>query len=138
MAAGYTKLNLKTDVEDQAPKFGVAPNLEFRVAATPLATEESRVSYLRIAPGYRMPFGHRHERQEEVYVLLAGRARIKLGDDVVELEPLDAVRIANETIRNLEAGPDGAELLLIGAPNTGVNDAETLPQWWTDGVDERS
>jgi mannose-6-phosphate isomerase-like protein (cupin superfamily) len=77
-----------------------------------------------------MPFGHTHELQEEVYVLLSGSARVKLDDEIVALGPLDAVRIAAETMRNLEAGPDGAEFLLFGAPNTGSNDAAMEQNWW--------
>jgi mannose-6-phosphate isomerase-like protein (cupin superfamily) len=130
--SAYTKVNLKQDVEDQAPKFGMAPNLEFRVAGGPLEAEESALSYLRVAPSYRLPFGHSHERQEEVYVLLDGSATIKLDDDVMELKPWDVVRIAKDTIRNVEAGSDGAELILIGAPSTGANDAEMIQDWWTD------
>jgi hypothetical protein len=42
------------------------------------------------------------------------------------------VRIAKDTVRNVEAGPDGAELILIGAPNTGPGDAEMIQDWWTD------
>ena len=130
---GYTNRNLAHDVEDQAPKFGYAPNLEFRMAAGPLETEQSALSLLRIAPGFRMPFGHSHERQEEIYVLISGSARLKLDDDVLELGPWDAVRIHADTTRNLEAGPDGAELLLFGAPNTGSGDVEMTPDWWTTG-----
>lgn len=130
--SGYTKLNLKNDVEDMAAKFGMSPNLEFRVAAQPLEAQESAISYLRVAPGFRLPFGHKHERQEEIYVLVGGSARIKLDDEVIDLEPWDTVRIPKETIRNVEAGPEGAELILIGAPNTGPNDAEMLQGWWTE------
>jgi hypothetical protein len=35
-------------------------------------------------------------------------------------------------MRNLEGGPEGAEVILFGAPNTGPNDAEMSPDWWTD------
>jgi mannose-6-phosphate isomerase-like protein (cupin superfamily) len=130
--AGYTKLNLKDDIEDQAPKFGFAPNLEFRVAGEPIQAQESAVSYLRVAPNYRLPFGHTHARQEEVYVVVGGSARLKLDDDVVQLKRWDIVRIASDTVRNVEAGPDGAELILIGAPNTGPNDAQVIQDWWTE------
>ena len=126
----YTKVNLKSDVEDMATKFGLAPNLEYRVGREPLETKESAVSYLRMAPGFRMPFGHTHKKQEELYLLVAGSARLKLDDEVVELVPWDAVRIAKNTVRNLEAGPDGAELILFGAPNTGSNDAEMIQDFW--------
>ena len=115
----YTKLNLKSEIEDQAPKFGFAPNLEFRMAREQLGSEEAALSYLRIAPNYRLPFGHRHGEQEEIYVLVGGSARLKLGEEVVELEPWDAVRIPRDTMRNLEAGNDGAELVLFGAPRGG-------------------
>ena len=130
--AGYTKLNLKQDVEDQAPKFDMSPQLEFRTAGGPLETENGAISYLRVAPSFRMPFGHTHSEQEEVYVLVSGSARIKLDDEVLELRPLDAVRIPSETMRNLEGGPDGAELILYGAPNTGLGDAQMSQGWWSD------
>ena len=129
--AGYTKLNLKEDVEDQAPKFWM-PELEFRMARVPLELENSGVTYMRITPNFRMPFGHTHNVQEEVYVLISGSARLKLDDDVVELKPFDAVRIHNETMRNLEGGPEGAELIAIGAPNTGPGDGPMTQDWWKD------
>ena len=127
----YTHVNLK-EVEDQAPKFGLSPEMEYRTAREPLELEQAGVSYLRLGPDYRMPFGHNHNAQEEVYVLLGGSARLKLDDDVIELKPLDAVRIPRETMRNLEGGPDGAEVLLFGAPNTGSGDAQMEQGWWTD------
>ena len=130
--SGYTKLNLKEDVEDQAPKFDMSPDLEFRVAREPLETENAAISYLRVAPNFRLPFGHTHSEQEEVYVLLGGSARIKLDDEVLELRPLDAVRIHRDTMRNLEGGPDGAELILYGAPDAGPGDAQMSPGWWSD------
>jgi hypothetical protein len=65
-------------------------------------------------------------------VLVSGSARVKLDDEVLELRPWDTLRIAKETLRNVEAGPDGAELILFGAPKTGPGDAEVVPDWWTD------
>jgi mannose-6-phosphate isomerase-like protein (cupin superfamily) len=129
--APYTKVNVRSDVEDQAPKLGLGSNLEFRVAREPLAGEQSALSFLRIAPNYRLPFAHKHKQQEEVYLLVSGSARIKLDDEVLALQPWDAVRIAKETVRNLEAGPEGAEIILFAAPNSGANDAEMLQNWWT-------
>jgi mannose-6-phosphate isomerase-like protein (cupin superfamily) len=128
--ADYTKLNLK-EVEDQSPKFGIT-EMEFRSARVPLQLENSGLSYLRVDPNYRVPFGHKHNVQEEVYVLLSGSARLKLGDDVIELKPMDAVRIHKDTMRNFEGGPEGAEVLAIGAPNTGPGDAPMTQDWWTD------
>jgi mannose-6-phosphate isomerase-like protein (cupin superfamily) len=122
--AAYTKLNLKEDVDDQAPNFGLSPDLEARMARVPLELEGFGVSYQRIAPNYRVPFAHRHRQQEEVYVVVGGGGRAKLGDDVVELKQWDALRVPRETMRGFEAGPDGLEVIAIGAPNTGPGDAE--------------
>ena len=75
----YTLRNLK-EIEDQAPKFGLAPNLEARFARTPLETDHLGVSYQRLAPDFRVPFGHKHGEQEEIYVVLSGSARLKLDE----------------------------------------------------------
>ena len=127
--AGYTSVNLK-EVEDQAPKFGYSPNLEARFARVPLELENSGISYFRVAPNFRIPFGHKHWQQEEIYVLVLGSARMKLDHLVVELKPWDAIRVPAETMRGLEAGPDGAEYIAFGAPNTQNSDAELTPNWW--------
>jgi mannose-6-phosphate isomerase-like protein (cupin superfamily) len=129
--AAYTKVNLK-EVEDQAERFGLAPHIEARMARVALELENSGVSYQRLAPNFRLPFGHKHKRQEEIYVLVGGSARMKLGDEVVELEQWDAVRVPKDTMRGLEAGPEGAEFIAIGAPNTGPGDAEMEQGWWSD------
>jgi mannose-6-phosphate isomerase-like protein (cupin superfamily) len=126
----YTHLNLK-DVEDQAPKFGLSPDLEFRMARVPLEMENAGVSYLRVAPNYRIPFGHNHKNQEEVYVVVAGSGRVKVGDEVRDLKQWDAVRVHKDTMRGLEAGGDGLEIIAIGAPNTGPGDADIEQSWWS-------
>ena len=128
--AEFTHLNLK-EVEDQAPKFGMT-GMEFRSARVPLECENAGMSYLRLAPNFRMPFGHHHNVQEEIYVLVGGSARLKLDDEVVEMKPFDAVRIAKDTMRNFEGGPDGAEVIAFGAPNTGPGDGPMTEQWWSD------
>jgi uncharacterized cupin superfamily protein len=130
--ADYTKLNIKRDVEDMAPRFELSPGLESRFARGPLGLERSGFSYFRIAPGFRIPFGHRHGEQEELYVIASGSARVKLDDEVLELGEWDAVRIPSGTMRAFEGGPDGAELLAYGAPNTDNKDIEMIPGWWAD------
>ena len=130
--SAYTKVNLRGDVEDQASKFGLAPELEARFAHDPLESEVTGLSYQRLAPGARVPFGHRHEAQEEIYVVLSGSGRAKLDGDLVELSALDALRIAPQTMRALEAGPEGLELVAFGAPRGERNDAEMAAGWWSD------
>jgi mannose-6-phosphate isomerase-like protein (cupin superfamily) len=128
----YTIKNLKADVPDAAQQFGLAPNLEAHFAREALGCRKLGLSYQRLAPNFRVPFGHRHEQQEEVYVVVGGSGRMKLEDEVVELKPWDAVRVASETTRGFEAGPDGMEIVAIGAPNTGGGDVEMLQSWWSD------
>ena len=128
----YTVTNLKRDVEDMAPRFGMAPDLESRFARKALGLEQQGLSYYRFAPNFRLPIGHRHSDQEEVYLVLSGSLRVKLEDEVVELGPFDALRVPGPVARGMEAGPDGAELIATGAPNTENKDAEMLQNWWTD------
>ena len=99
--------------------FDGAPDLEFRLATEALELENSGLSYQRVPPGYRFPYGHTHEKQEEVYLVLRGSGRMKLDDEIVELKEWDAVRVPPGTWRGYEAGPEGLEILVIGAPNLG-------------------
>jgi mannose-6-phosphate isomerase-like protein (cupin superfamily) len=125
--AGYTVANLK-DVENSAERFGYAPAVEARFARTSLAAERTGLSYQRLAPNARYPFGHRHADQEEIYVVVSGAGRAKLEDDVVELRAWDAIRVAPETTRCFEAGPKGMEFLAFGEHTE--EPPEMLPGWW--------
>jgi mannose-6-phosphate isomerase-like protein (cupin superfamily) len=132
--AEYTVVNLM-EVEDQAPRFGYAPNIEARFAGGDLGLESSGISHQRYAPNFRQPFGHRHKRQEELYVVVAGSGRLKLDDEIVDVKQWDAVRIPPEITRCVEAGPDGIEVLCFGAPSmegSAMDDVEPAPDWWTD------
>ena len=126
----YTHKNLK-DVDDMAPQFGMPAEMQARFAARPLGLERTGLTYFRLAPGFRIPFAHRHEDQEEVYVVIRGSGRIKVGDDVLDLNELDAVRVAGDTLRNLEAGPDGAEVIAFGE-HAGQDQSEMVHGWWAD------
>ncbi|MFL5833856.1 MAG: cupin domain-containing protein [Solirubrobacterales bacterium] len=130
----FTRRNIKDDVEDVGSNFDGASGLEFHLATRPLELEQSGLGYQRIPPGYRFPYGHTHERQEEVYVVVGGSGRMKLDEEVIELRQWDAVRVSPGTWRGYEAGPDGLEILVIGAPNLGESprdDVEGERDWWT-------
>jgi mannose-6-phosphate isomerase-like protein (cupin superfamily) len=130
--AAYTRVNLKSDVKDMAPEFGME-GMESRFARTNLDLENSGLSYFRLDGGFRTPFGHTHSEQEEVYVVLSGGARVAVDDEVVDLSQWDAIRIPSGTMRAMEAGSDGAEILAVGAPNTDNKDVEMQPGWWPEG-----
>jgi mannose-6-phosphate isomerase-like protein (cupin superfamily) len=125
--ANYTKTNLR-EVENQAPNFGMPEELEARFARSALDGETLGLSLMKLAPNFRMPFGHKHSGQEEVYVIVRGSARIKVDDEVVELGEWDAIRFGIDTMRNVEAGPDGVEYLAFGAGEN-PRDAEMVAEW---------
>ncbi len=129
MAADFTQTKL-TEVEDSAIEFGVGEIQEARFARKDLEAEETGVSHQRLKAGKRSPFAHRHKKAEEVYVVLSGSGRMKLDDDVIELEALDAVRVGPTVTRAFEAGPDGLEVLAVGAHHDG--DGEIVKDWWVD------
>jgi len=129
--SGYTKKNLKQDVENAAPKFDMPSEMEARFGRRALEGESLGLSHMKLEPNFRIPFGHKHSGQEEVYVIVRGSARIKVEDEIVELGEWDAIRFDVETMRNVEAGPDGVEYLAFGAGDD-PRDAETVPGWWSD------
>ena len=127
----YTKKNLLSEVENQAPKFGMPSELEARFARTALSGKTLGLSLMKLAPNFRIPFGHKHSGQEEVYVVVRGSARVKVDDEVVELAEWDAIRFDQNTMRNVEAGPDGVEYLAFGAGDD-PRDVEMVQGWWSD------
>jgi len=128
--SGYTKTNLRA-VEDSAPRFGMPSEMHARFARTPIEGETLGLSLFSLEPNFRIPFGHKHVSQEEVYVVVSGSGRVKVGDEVVELGQWDAIRFDKDTMRAVEAGPDGIEYVAFGAGDD-PNEAEMAPGWWED------
>lgn len=129
MASPFTKRKL-TEVKDSAPEFGMQDVQEARFAKKDLEAERTGVSHYRLKPNQRTPFGHKHENAEEVYVVIGGFGRLKLDDEIIEVERLDAIRVSPEVVRCFEAGPEGIEVLATGARHDG--DGEVIPGWWND------
>jgi mannose-6-phosphate isomerase-like protein (cupin superfamily) len=119
-----------TEVEDSAERSGLSEIQEARFAHGELDASDTGISHHRLKPNRRQPFAHRHDEAEEVYVVLAGGGRAKLDEEIVELAPLDALRVAPRVVRCFEAGPDGLEVLAIGAHHEG--DGELIRDWWSD------
>jgi mannose-6-phosphate isomerase-like protein (cupin superfamily) len=122
----FTKVNL---MELEA---GGSGNVESRFARKHLESEHLGISHFRYAPGHRNTIGHSHREQEEAYVVVAGSGRIKLDGEIVELRKWDVVRVAPTTVRALEAGPDGLEVLAVGSDRPEGGDGERVEGWWSD------
>jgi uncharacterized cupin superfamily protein len=125
----FTIVNLAA-VHDAAPENGFGDRWEARVAHVPLKAERTGVTHFRLLPGKRSPFTHRHTEAEEIYVVLSGGGRVRLDDQLFELAPRDAIRVAPATARAFEAGPHGLELLAFGPHHRG--DGEPVEDAWTD------
>jgi len=128
--ADYTLVNLKDGIENSAERFGLAPDLEARFGRKALGIEGGGFSYQKMAPNLEGPTGHRHERQEEVYVVVAGSGRVKLDGEVRDIRQWDVLRVPPRVARGFAAGPDGLELIAIGFGDGG--DAELLQDFWSD------
>jgi mannose-6-phosphate isomerase-like protein (cupin superfamily) len=122
-------------------RIGDAPDLfdgkypgEMRSLGGPLAAEQVALSYRRMPSetGGKGSYGHRHRTQEEIYVVLSGRLEFKLDDEVVELGPLTAVRVAPHTVRSVwNARPEDAELMIFSTRIEDLKaDVETVQDFW--------
>jgi mannose-6-phosphate isomerase-like protein (cupin superfamily) len=125
----FTIKNLR-EVKDSAPEFGFESTQEAHFAQGDLEAEATGISFHVVKPGKRQAFAHRHDEAEEIYVVLAGTGRVKLDDDIVDIRPLDSIRMAPGVTRMLEAGPDGLEVLAFGPRHE--NDAEMVQDFWVE------
>jgi mannose-6-phosphate isomerase-like protein (cupin superfamily) len=120
----YAIKNLR-DVKDLAPKFGFSEVQEARFPREDLNAETVGLAFHRVKAGKRQAFAHRHQDAEEIYVILSGTGRIKLNDEIQEVGPLDAIRVAPNVARAFEANPEATlELLAFGPRHAG--DGEIL------------
>src|ERR1700733_1984827 len=110
----YTKMNL-TETADSAPKFGFEEMGEAHFPREELEAKQTGLSYQVLRPGKRQMFGHKHDKAEEVYLVLKGSGRMRLDDEIIEISELDAIRVEPQVKRAFEAGGDGLEWLGFGA-----------------------
>jgi uncharacterized cupin superfamily protein len=82
---------------------------------------------------------HRHFTQEELYVLLEGEGRVRIGDEVLTLAPLDTLLVEPDTDRQLFNDTDDDQLwLVVGAPREEITSTlemseEQLEHMYPDG-----
>lgn len=128
--SGYTRKNLR-EVENAAPRFQMPSEMEARFARTPVEGETLGLSLMTLAPNFRIPFGHKHESQEEVYVIVRGSGQIRVEDEIVEVAQWDAIRFDKDTMRAVEAGPAGIEYVAFGA-GTDAQEVEMAADFWPE------
>ncbi|HEV2791755.1 MAG TPA: cupin domain-containing protein [Solirubrobacterales bacterium] len=75
----------------------------------------------RLKPG-QASTKHRHFTQEELYVLLEGEGRVRVGDEVLRLAPMDTLLVEPDTVRQLFNDTEGDQLwLVVGAPAEAIS-----------------
>jgi len=124
----WTKRNFE-DITDRSPA-GVP--MRWLFSRNEVGSKQVGVSRFSYEPGARMPFGHRHTVQEEVYVVVAGSGRAKLEDEIIEIGVWDVLRVAPQVIRAFEAGPDGMEVICVGGRRPQRGDSERFDEFWLD------
>lgn len=122
----WTKKNVD-ELPDRSPE---GSPMRWLLARGALESPELGLSRFTYEPGARMPFGHRHREQEELYLVVAGSGRLKLDDEIVEVGPWDAVRVAPHVTRAFEAGPDGLDVVCVGGRKPKSGDTERFDDFW--------
>ncbi|HEY5941806.1 MAG TPA: cupin domain-containing protein [Solirubrobacterales bacterium] len=92
----------------------------------------------RLEPG-KASTRHRHFTQEELYVLLEGEGRVRIGGEVLTLAPLDTLLVDPDSDRQLFNDTDADQLwLVVGAPREEITSTlemseEQLRHMYPDG-----
>jgi mannose-6-phosphate isomerase-like protein (cupin superfamily) len=115
-------------------RFGIAENdLYMRILRGALGCEHIGISYLRFGPGWRLTLGHRHPAGEEVYVLVEGRARIKVDEEIHEMRAPSAIRVRGEQFRAVRAEGDAPAVFVVaGYPIDDPELTEFASEFWAE------
>ena len=100
--------------------------------AAQLGADELGARLWRLRPG-QASTRHRHIRQTELYVLLEGTGRVRVGGELLTLDPLSALLVEPRTVRQLfnDTGED-ALWLVCGAPAESAKTVEMTPEVLAD------
>ena len=82
----------------------------------------------RLAPG-QASTRHRHRTQHELYVLLEGTGRVRVGSDLLTLTPLSSLLVEPGEVRQVFNDTDTDALwLIVGAPAEAANTLDMTPE----------
>ena len=107
---------------------------EMRFLSGPLDAEQVAFTYRRMPPGTggKGGYGHRHKTQEEIYFVASGTLEFKLDDEVIEVGPGTAVRIAPQVVRSVwNEGPEDAVLVICSVKVDDLRaEGEMVENFW--------
>jgi uncharacterized cupin superfamily protein len=101
-----------------------------------LGAEQVALTWRRMPAGTggKGSYGHRHQNQEELYLVLAGEVTFKVGDDVFTAGPHTAVRVANDAYRSIHNdGDTDAELVICSVKrDNAMEETEMQKDFWPE------
>lgn len=118
-------------------EFAAAPEGGLRSLSGDLGLASCGLSLMVFRPGQRWRI-HAHERQEEIYLVLAGELTVLVEDAEHVLSPRQAIRVAPHVRRQLvNRGSEQVEFLAVGA--AGEHRARDARAWssWDEPGDGR-
>ena len=128
--AGYEIVDAD-DVEDVYAGDDSVPG-EFRPLTDALEAEQVAITLIRVPPhsDFEQGTGHRHEHQEELYLVARGVLTMRFGDDVREVGEGSVVRVAPSTVRShRNEGDEPVELWAI-SQKSDDSDSEKIDDFW--------
>src|SRR5258708_28780372 len=126
----YTAVQRTDAIDFMAGYEGYGEMLSYTHA---LGAEQVAMTWRRMPPstGGKGSYGHRHHTQEEVYLVVSGEIKAKVGDEVITLATGSAVRVAPGTFRSIHnEGPGDAQVVICSIRvDDPSSDAETAPDF---------
>lgn len=119
-------------IEDVKDILGDYPG-DMKPLKNPLGTTQVALTYRHMPAktGAKGSYGHRHHTQEEIIFVFAGKIQVKVDDDIVELGPKTAIRIAPGAAQGTwNEGPEDAEILLISNRMEPEDQVDKIHNFW--------
>jgi quercetin dioxygenase-like cupin family protein len=112
------------------PTFELGGNLITSYAAPSRGSLETALYRADVPPGGGLP-PHHHDHLD-VFTMVAGSGTFHLGEEAHELVAGDAAVVPIGVRHHLEAGPDGASIVVAMLPGTKLirdDGSELVPEW---------
>jgi mannose-6-phosphate isomerase-like protein (cupin superfamily) len=111
---------------------------EMRSFTESLNAEQLAFTFRRMPPktGGKGSYGHRHKTQEEIFFVISGTLQFKVADEIFDVGPKGAVRVAPHAWRSMwNEGPEEVQLVIVSPrvpPERREEEDETIPDFWPE------
>jgi quercetin dioxygenase-like cupin family protein len=112
---------------------------EFRALTDALGAEQVAATLIRVPPhsDFEQGTGHRHEQQEELYIVTRGTLTMRFGDEVREVPAGSVARVAPQTVRShRNLGDEPVELWAVSR-KIEDSDSEKVEDFWEASPEAR-